>query len=450
MFLNRRRFLQSSAATALACQLTRLGAAGVADRMRWYREAKFGMFIHWGPYSLAGVEASWPIMTPNGEISEADYRALPGRFNPTRFDPHAWIALARSAGQRYMVFTTKHTDGFCMFDSDYTSYKITRTPYGKDILRELAGACQQEGMPLGFYYSPPDMNHPGYRDTSRLSATNYRGEPERPEWPLYLEYMSLQLDELLTRYGPAATLWFDSVDMSTQQRFDGRRFIEQVHRLQPATLINNRLGVDGDFATPEQFIPKAIPVRGVRLDSPDHSAADKQAVTVPRAQEFQPWEACMTINDTWAYRPKDQNFKSADTLIRSLIEVISRGGNFLLDVGPQPDGQIQPEFADRLHRVGEWTRRNAGAIYGSGYGPIQGEPAFRTTARGSSVYVFVMDESAREITVGPLGTASTQARLVADGKTIAARAEGRSVRIALDKTLWQHGVPVIELRPASA
>ena len=230
----------------------------------------------------------------------------------------------------------------------------------------------------------------------------------------------------------------------------GERFIEQVHRLQPATLINNRLGVDGDFATPEQFIPKAIPVRGVRLDSPDHSAADKQAVTVPRAQEFQPWEACMTINDTWAYRPKDQNFKSADTLIRSLIEVISRGGNFLLDVGPQPDGQIQPEFADRLHRVGEWTHRNAGAIYGSGYGPIQGEPAFRTTARGSSVYVFVMDESAREITVGPLGTASTQARLVADGKTIAAHAEGRSVRIALDKTLWQHGVPVIELRPASA
>ena len=128
-------------------------------------------------------------MTPNGEISEADYRALPGRFNPTRFDPHAWIALARSAGQRYMVFTTKHTDGFCMFDSDYTSYKITRTPYGKDILRELAGACRaEEGIPLGFYYSPPDMNHPG------LSAIRQdfpppptpRGEPERPEWPLYL------------------------------------------------------------------------------------------------------------------------------------------------------------------------------------------------------------------------------------------------------------------------
>ena len=184
--------------------------SGDANRLSWFRQAKFGMFIHWGPYSVAGIEASWPILTPNGEITEAEYRALPARFNPTQFDPHAWIALARSAGQRYMVFTTKHHDGFCMFDSEYTSYKITRTPYGKDIVRQLSDACHADAMPLGFYYSPPDMNHPAFRDTTKLSSTNYRGEPERPEWPLYLEYMRLQLDELLTHYGPVAEMWFDA------------------------------------------------------------------------------------------------------------------------------------------------------------------------------------------------------------------------------------------------
>jgi alpha-L-fucosidase len=331
---------------------------------------------------------------------------LPARFNPTRFDPHAWIALARAAGQRYMVFTTKHHDGFCMFDSDYTSYKITRTPYGKDIVKQLSDACHADAMPLGFYYSPPDMNHPAFRDTSKLSATNYRGEPERQEWPLYLEYMGLQ----------------------------------------PATLINNRLGVPGDFATPEQFIPRAIPVKGVRLDSPNHAAADKLAITVPRPEDFQPWESCMTINNTWAYRPKDRDFKSSDALIRALIEVISRGGNLLLDVGPQPDGQIQPEFVERLEAVGCWTRSNAAAIYGSTYGPIQGQPSCRTTARGASIFVFVMDSTAREVIVTRLDRPVSQVRLVATGKPLTFHPSGKGIRIPLDKALWEQGIPVLELR----
>ena len=186
----RRAFLAGMGSAAMAVGTRRLSAlVGVTDRIAWQREAKFGMFIHWGPYSVAGVEASWPILVPNGEITEVEYRALPSRFNPVHFDPDAWVDIARRAGQRYMVFTAKHHDGFCMFDSEYTDYKITRTPYGKDIVRQLSDACRAKQMPLGFYYSPPDMNHPGYRDTSKLSATNYRGQPERPEWPLYLDYI---------------------------------------------------------------------------------------------------------------------------------------------------------------------------------------------------------------------------------------------------------------------
>jgi len=444
---NRRDFLRAAATAAVAGRMPLLRAmAADANRMSWFHEAKFGMFIHWGPYSVAGVEASWPILTPTAEISEAEYRALPARFNPQHFDPHAWIALARSAGQRYMVFTTKHHDGFCMFDSEYTSYKITRTPYGKDIVRQLADACHADAMPLGFYYSPPDMNHPAFRDTSKLSATNYRGEPERPEWPLYLEYMGLQLDELLTRYGPVAEMWFDSADSNTQQRYDGQRFVDQVHRLQPATLVNNRLGVPGDFATPEQFIPRAIPVKGVRLDSPDHSVADKMAITVPRPGEFQPWESCMTINQTWAYRPQDRDFKTSDALIRALIEVISRGGNLLLDVGPQPDGQIQPEFVERLEAVGQWTRRNAAAIYGSTYGTIQGQQSCRTTARGASIFVFVMDQAATEVIVPHLHHPVSRVKLVATGKPLAFHPSGKGIRIPLEKALWENGIPVLELR----
>jgi alpha-L-fucosidase len=443
---NRRDFIKAAASAAVAGRGLPLRAlAGSADRLNWFREAKFGMFIHWGPYSVAGVEASWPILRPDGEITEAEYRALPARFNPTLFDPHAWVALAKSAGQRYMVFTTKHHDGFCMFDSLYTSYKITRTPYGKDIVKMLADACHRDDMPLGFYYSPPDMNHPGFRDTSKLSATNYRGEPERPEWPLYLDYMGLQLDELLTRYGSVVEMWFDSVDPKVQAEYDGQRFLDQVRRLQPATVVNDRLGVPADFITPEQFIPKAIPVKGVRMDSPDHSAADKMAVAIPRPEDFQPWETCMTINNTWAYRPQDHNFKSTDALIRMLIEVISRGGNFLLDVGPQPDGRIQPEFVERLQAMGEWTKRNAAAIYDSTFGPIQGEAAYRTTSRAGIVYVFVMDADARELLVGSLDRPVHQVKLVATGKPLTFHTSGKDTRIPLDKALWEQGIPVLQI-----
>ncbi|MCX6622233.1 MAG: alpha-L-fucosidase, partial [Acidobacteria bacterium] len=290
-----------------------------AERLRRFNDAKFGMFIHWGPYSLASVEASWPIMSGGGKsISEADYRALPQRFNPTQFDAKAFVRLARDAGQRYMVFTSKHHDGFAMYDSSYTDYKITRTLYGKDIAALLASAAKEEGMPFGFYYSPPDMNHTGYRDTSKASSTNWRGEPARPEWPLYLDYMELQVRELLTRYGDLFVVWFDGLDK--QQKYDGWRFHKMIHEIQPLALINNRIGLTGDYITPEQHLPKAIPT------------------TSPTSKEFQPWETCMTINGTWGYKIKDLKFKSTQELLRNLIDIASKGGNYLLNVGPSPEG----------------------------------------------------------------------------------------------------------------
>jgi alpha-L-fucosidase len=423
----RRTFLKAVLATAgvAASSHSARGQLMGFDRTSWYRQAKFGMFIHWGPYSQASVEASWPIMVPKpGGISEAEYRALPATFNPTRFDPQAWVDLARQAGQKYMVFTTKHHDGFCMFDSAYTDYKITRTPYGKDIVAQLSKACHDDAMPLGFYYSPPDMHHPGFRDTSKPASDNWHGQPERPEWHSYLAYMQLQLRELLSRYGPVALIWFDG--LNNQEKFDGAHVLRMIAEEQPATLVNDRLGVDGDYETPEQFIPTAIPTRGVHLSGVDPSVSKQLNTTVPRPEDFRLWETCMTINQTWAYNNNDHDYKSAQTLIRSLVEVASRGGNFLLNVGPQPDGQIQPEFQERLKAVGAWLTVNGDSIYGTTYGPVQNVPGLRTTAAAKSIYVHMFEWTPSGCTLTGIDQRVLSARLLANGMPLKFRqAEGK-------------------------
>jgi alpha-L-fucosidase len=443
----RRQFLQLALAASVSPLLPSVASASVFEdeRTAWYRNAKFGMFIHWGPYSLASVEASWPIMRPTpGGITEAEYRALPARFNPTKFDPQAFVDLARSAGQEYMVFTTKHHDGFCMFDSAYTEHKITNTPYGKDIVAQLVGAAKSSGMPLGFYYSPPDLYHPGFRDTSKLAKDNWNGEPERPEWPLYLDYMELQLTELLTKYGPAALIWFDG--LNNQRKYSGARVLDLIHRLQPRTLVNDRIGVPGDYQTPEQFIPKAIPTRDVVITGIDPSVDKKLKPTVPRPEDFQLWETCMTINDTWAYNMHDLKYKSADFLVRSLVEVASRGGNFLLNVGPQPDGIIQPEFQERLRAIGDWLAVNGDSIYGTTYGPVQGVERLRTTAKGSRIFVHVFNWPASAVELIGIDPKVLSAHLLATGQPLKFTQTEGKLRIDLPAQAPDANVSVIALR----
>jgi alpha-L-fucosidase len=403
------------------------------------------MFIHWGPYSLASVEASWPIMVPKaGGITEAEYRELPKRFNPTKFNPDAFVDLARAAGQRYMVFTTKHHDGFCMFDSSYTDHKITNTPYGKDIVAQLSEVCQKREMPLGFYYSPPDMYHPGFRDTSKLAKDNWHGEPQRPEWPLYLDYMELQLTELLTRYGPPFLIWFDG--LNNQEKYDGVRFLNLIHKLQPGTVVNDRLGVDADYETPEQFIPTAIPTKGIKLTGIDPKVSEKLKPTIPSAEEFRLWETCMTINNTWAYNQNDHEYKSSQLLIQSLVEVASRGGNFLLNVGPQPDGTIQPEFQERLRAIGDWLTVNGESIYDTTYGPIQGRPAWRTTRKDKSVFFHVLNWTAPTLEIPDFKEKVLSARLLAGGKPLAFHQADDRLRIDLPSQAPDPNVSVIALR----
>jgi len=424
-----------------------------ADRTAWFRDAKFGMFIHFGPYSQASVEASWPIMISVSQlerfklaprtISYDDYVALPKTFNPRQFDPLALVRLAKAAGQRYMVFTTKHHDGFCMFDSSYTDYRITRTPYKKDIVAELAAACRAEGMRLGFYYSPPDMHHPGFRNMSKPSTENWHGEPTRAEWFLYLDYMEAQLRELLTRYGDVALIWFDG--LSDQEKYDGRRFHRLIHELQPETLINNRIGLPGDYSTPEQFIPAAIPTKSsaVTLAGTD-SSLQPASTAVPGSDDFQLWETCMTINNTWAYNKFDADYKSATRLIQSLVEVASKGGNLLLNVGPTPEGTIQPEFQERLQAVGEWLKVNGDSIYGSTYGPLQNLTFGRMTAKGKRLYLHVFDWPQGALQVDGL-PAIAAVKLLAGSQSLKFRQNGKQLRIEIPNQAPDSHVSVLEL-----
>jgi alpha-L-fucosidase len=310
----------------------------------------------------------------------------------------------------------------------------------------LAKAAHDAGMPLGFYYSPPDMHHPGYRDTSKPVKDTWHGDPTRPEWATYLSYMEGQLRELLTKYGPVALIWFDgladvplfvkSLASSGLEKYQGQRFVNLVHELQPSALVNNRIGVEGDFVTPEQFIPDTIPTKSAAknlLGAAEHQAS--ALATVPPPEDFQLWETCMTINDTWAYNKHDQHFKSVKALIQDLANVASKGGNFLLDVGPTPEGAIQPEFVERLQAMGKWMKVNGDSIYGTTYGPWQNLPFGKTTAKGKTIYLHVFDwPSKPELEVPGLKRRVSQITVLGTGQKAQFKQEKSRLTIAVPFT----------------
>ena len=327
-------------------------------RLEWFRDAKYGMFIHWGLYAIPAGEWHGRRCPGLGEwlmnrcqVPVREYEQLAKQFNPTKFDPDAWVQLAQDAGMKYMVITAKHHDGFALFKSAASPYNVVdATPYHQDILKQLADACARHGMRLGFYYSQSqDWHEPGGAGNTWDFGPDTAPDGKTPlkKYDDYLRSKAEpQVKELLTHYGPVALIWFDTPRMMTPAR--GQRFADIVRSLQPNTLIDGRLGTEGDYrSTGDNVIP---------------SGASAEA-----------WETPATTNDTWGFRKDDTNWKGPGQILFKLVDIVSKGGNYLLNVGPMADGVIPAIPQENLRTVGRWLKLNGEAVYGAGPSPFGDE-----------------------------------------------------------------------------
>ena len=380
-------------------------------RMKWMREARFGMFIHWGLYAVPagtwqgkriGGIGEWIMNT--AKIPVDAYAALANQFDPTKFDADKWAQIAKDAGMKYMVITAKHHDGFAMFHSLTDSYNIyDATPFKRDPIAELSAACAKRGIKFGVYYSQAqDWHHPGG------AAYGGHWDPAAQDGDLH-EYVrkvaAPQVSELITRYHPAVLWWDTPVPMTPEDI----RLLTASFASEPGLIANNRLGngVPGDTETPEQFIP-ATGYKG------------------------RDWETCMTINDTWGYKSYDTNFKPADMLLHNLIDIASKGGNYLLNVGPDATGTIPAPEVERLLRVGTWMHKNGSSVYGTTASPYRRLPFDgRATVKGKSLFLNVFTWPDGDLVLTGLKTPVREARIVATGQklTIVANGDG-SINIA--------------------
>jgi alpha-L-fucosidase len=387
-----------STALVLAAGAAAASAAEIPldKRAQWFRHDRFGLFIHFGLYSILG-RGEW--IRDTGRIPLEEYNKLPAQFNPTKFQAAQWVTAAKQAGQKYLCITTKHHDGFCLFDTRLTDFSVMHTPFGRDLVKELADECHRQGLRLGLYYSIMDWHHPDWLprrpwETGRSTAG---ADPDR-----YIDYMRGQLRELLTHYGRVDVLWFDGgwETKKPEQLAKFQAVIAMVRQLQPQILVNDRANIGGDFQTPEQFIPATGFV----------DASGRPLI----------WEATITMSTGhgsfaptawWGYDQHETVFKPADELIQKLIDLASKGGNLILNVGPRPDGTLRPEEAQRLAAIGRWTSRYGEAIYGTGASPFRFLPFFgRVTQNGSRLYVHVFDWPAdRRIVLPGLKTAIVRA-----------------------------------------
>jgi len=421
-------FMIFSAVTSAALYAQRETQAQHDARMQWWRDARFGLFIHWGLYAIPAGE--WKGKTNYGEwirhsaqIPIDVYDKFVGQFNPVKFHADEWVSLAKDAGMKYIVITSKHHDGFCLFDSKNTDFDVMSTPFKCDILKELSEACRKQGIRLCFYHSIMDWHHPDYlprrdweKDRSAAGAVFDR----------YVQYMKNQLRELLTNYGPLGVLWFDGEWESTWNEKYGRDLYQYVRSFQPDIIINNRVGASrsgmegfsqgkesaGDFGTPEQQIP---------------------ATGLPGVD----WETCMTMNDNWGYNSHDKNWKSAKDLIRMLADIASKGGNYLLNIGPTSEGMFPPESVERLREIGQWMKTNSESITTTQASPFKklewGRSTQKAISGGTRLYLHVFNWPADgKLIVPGIFNKAKLAYLVADSKKAALKVSRKEDSLVLE------------------
>lgn len=361
----------------------------------WFPGAGFGLFIHWDHSSQRGTEISYPMVgvtfdftdghhdiyvgtdDPEKTITVADYHSTAATFNPTEWDPRAFARLARESGAQYVVFTARHLNGYSMFHTQYSDRSIEYSPYQRDITRELVDALHAENLKVGLYYSLPDWGHPDYpgvQDSDRPFGFNKqnlrRSSPE--EWERFKEYQRNQLTELLTNYGRIDLLWFDLKEERTEEEWEPAKLRELVKSLQPHVIINDRLPGHGDYLTPEQTFPLEPPT--------------------------QPWELCQTIGGQWTWSPDNSRNKSSHTILRTLVEVVSQGGNYLLNIGPRGDGRLDPAQVAVVGDIAAWMRHHAESVIDT-Y-PVEGFRFYGpATGRPGRVYLYLVALPVEDIVV---------------------------------------------------
>ena len=377
----------------------------VSDRTKWWKEAPFGMFIHWGLPTLLerGIWVQFWEHIPRDEYAE-----LINRFDPQRYRPSEWVSVARDAGMKYMVLTTRNHDGFCLFDTKTTDFNVTNSPAGRDLLAEFADACHAADMPMGFYYSLQTWRQPGCLTRSIIGPLSYYRE--------LVDEAHEQIRELCTNYGKVDVLWFDGFRPDSAEVWRSDELYALARGLQPEILINNRGGADGDFGTPENTI----------------------------TPERRPWESCYTMNETWAYAPGDPAWKTPVQLIRLLVSCAAKNGNLLLNIPADPDGRFPDKGVRRLRAIGQWMRTHGEAIYGSLVAPIAPGNGWATRS-GSTLHLFVGRWPGPTLAFAWLKNRVLSARVMGTGHV--ARVEQRGDRVFLHD-LPEHApdplLPVIE------
>ena len=385
------------------------GAPPADERLGWWRDARLGLFIHWGPVSLKGTEIGWSrggerrgYLLRGTEVPVEVYDNLYKEFNPTHFNADQWVAIAQAAGMKYLVFTSRHHDGFSEFDTTADDYKITSpdSPFHRDVVKELADACHRAGMRFGLYYSQPNWHHPD-AFTDRHSN--------------YLAYLKTQVRELLTNYGQVDIFWFDGLGKKAKD-YDAEALNIMIRKLQPRILINDRNGLAEDFDTPEQVVGKF--------------------------QYDRPWESCITICKQWAWKPDDR-MKSLKQCLETLIRCAGGDGNLLLNVGPMPDGRIEPRQVTRLEEMGGWLRTYGETIYGTRGGPWKPSRSLASTRKGSTVYIHLLGWNRKPVILRDIPRKIVRNSALTGGTARVQQAAG-SISIAIDPPAgrpWEAGRP---------
>jgi len=352
------------------------------DNREWFQDAKFGLFIHWGVYSIMagggdpGI-AEWIMERKN--IPIVQYEKLPGFFNPTQFDPAAWVSMVKKAGMHYITITSKHHDGFAMFDSKISDYNIVdATPYGRDVIGMLKEECDKQGVKLFFYHSQLDWHHPDYFPHGR-TGNEIPGRSQSGDFNAYIDYMNTMLTELLTQYGEVGGIWFDGMWDKPDADWQLGETYALIHKLQPGALIGSN----------HHMMP--FPGEDFMMFERDLPGENSMGFNNTGISEQVPLEMCETMNGSWGFNIIDQNYKSVEKLIHTMIRAAGYGANFLLNTGPMPNGKIQPENVDTLMAIGHWLESYGDAYYGTRKGPMKPQEWGATTMKDNKIYIHVLD-----------------------------------------------------------